>query len=589
MKRILLFIVAFLFAALVFNYFISQPNNSLFKFSKDDPFKNTIVESQFFEINSKNDTLIEARHGTKVVFQKQCFVDAKGNVITGEVKFELAEALTLDEMVFSNLTTTSNNQILETGGMIFINAYYKNNEVFINKEKPIYIEIPTNDFKPKMMKYKGVRDTQGNMNWIDPKPLQNYLIPIAMELLDFLPSGFEKEVREHYKESLTSEFIDSTYYQLEALKKTITERGIHMEVGCVGINPRKIQTIKSKEFQNTFLATKEFEKRLQYLFINADNEIVDLYINNLDKNLWEVDRMVADNVDSLPVIREYDKYKTVILEENPVIEEYRVVDTIAFESINKIFLNFASQRKTNVKNGIIFSKELKKFYETKFRENQEHFKAIQKKLKEKDKLDKKILNVLKAEYDLVLKKREKYRMETYGFIQTEKGWVNIDRGTEPKNWKYQEINVTIENNQIESETYVYAIYQSINSLLRLKSKDTKHFRIDDESNGEMPTYKDERIQIVSISSSNEKYYFGNKQVDLNDKKSNTNEIKISLKEVSKKEIEVFLQSFKESDMNNNIQNDLDYLEEIKKEESKFLKQEEYIKRLEKIAFRCIRN
>ena len=137
MKRIVLIIISILLLTLIF---IKSPTlffeNSTLKIDKKDPFKNSIVTSQFFNIKTEQDTVVEAKYGTKVVFQKQCFIDSKGNVITGEVKFELAEALTLDKMVFSNLTTTSNNQILETGGMIFINAYHKNKEVFINKNKP---------------------------------------------------------------------------------------------------------------------------------------------------------------------------------------------------------------------------------------------------------------------------------------------------------------------------------------------------------------------------------------------------------------------------------------------------------------------
>jgi len=578
MKRILLFLLLIMLVVfMLYKFPTSIIESSVLKMSKKDPFQKSMVKSQFFEINTKKDTVVEAINGTIVAFPKDCFVDSKGMVIEGNVDFELAEALDLSSMIFSNLTTTSNNQILETGGMVFINAYYKNKEVFINKEKPIYIEIPTNNFNPNMMKYEGIRDTDGNMNWINPKPLQNYLVPIDLNLLDFLPNGLEKEIRTSHEEILEKAFVDSTYYQLNCKLKHVLIRGVEISVGSTGINPRKIKTIKSKKFQNTFIATREFEKRLQFLFANCDDNLIDLYINNLDKNMWEVDEMVANQSDSIAELYVHDEFK--YSKEKKLW--FTVVDTTGYRnSLRKEFQNFAKQGKTNVKNGGIYSKVLKHFYESKLKENQNYFKKISTKIKENIKNEKKVLNELIKEYETVLNKREKYRMETYGFVQTETGWVNLDFGTAPKNWNYKAIRILIENNQSENDTYVYVIYQSINSLLRLTMTDLNLYEIE---GGEMPTYKNEKLHVICISSKNSDFFFATKEVAI---KELSNDIVMSLKEVSKKEIDTFLKNLKNNGLSNNLQHDIKYQEKIKKEEAYFIKKEEYIRRLEIIAFPC---
>ena len=153
--------------------------------SKSDLFQNTIIKSQFFKIDPTKDTVIVGNKGTKIIIYKNTFINSKGNVIQGEINFELLEALTFEDMILANLTTISNGTLLETDGMIYINASYKDEIITINKKKPLYIEIPTHSKKPSMLVYKGVRDSVGNMNWINPKELDKFLVPIDLNLLDF--------------------------------------------------------------------------------------------------------------------------------------------------------------------------------------------------------------------------------------------------------------------------------------------------------------------------------------------------------------------------------------------------------------------
>ena len=196
---------------------VTKKQNSL-KASLEDPFLNSITESQYFEIDTKKDHIVEGQKGTLLILPKGCFIDKNGLTVTKNITVELVESLDLEEMILSNLTTTSNGQLLETDGMIYISAKANGEELNINKEIPIHIEIPTSKRKEGMMAYKGIRDEQGNMNWVEPQKIDNYLIPVDMKLLDFFPEGFEDAVKQgmpfkNYNKA-NPKLVDSLYYSL---------------------------------------------------------------------------------------------------------------------------------------------------------------------------------------------------------------------------------------------------------------------------------------------------------------------------------------------------------------------------------------
>jgi hypothetical protein len=58
-----------------------------------------------------------------------------------------------------------------------------------------------------------------------------------------------------------------------------------------GINPVSVKTIWNQAFNNTNLATAEFEARMPLIHKSCNNEVLELYINNLDKNLSTIDSM----------------------------------------------------------------------------------------------------------------------------------------------------------------------------------------------------------------------------------------------------------------------------------------------------------
>jgi len=175
-------------------------------------------EVQKVRIDPKKEELIECKDGTLILVPKNSFVDANRNPITEKVTLEIIEALTMDKIVAYNLSTMSNDRPLKSGGMVYVQPKVDEREVFLADGKSLHIEVPTDNYDPEMKAWEGVPDGNGNLNWENPQEIENYLIPVSLSTLDFLPNGFREEVAstlpfKKYKTS-SQRLEDSLYFSL---------------------------------------------------------------------------------------------------------------------------------------------------------------------------------------------------------------------------------------------------------------------------------------------------------------------------------------------------------------------------------------
>jgi hypothetical protein len=257
-----------------------ESKNNVSKLAVNDPFSNTTIESEFFNISADEDTIIEGKNGTIIQIPKGAFKDAQGNVITGNVKIDLAEPETLDDYLLSGISSQSGDKLLDSRGTFYINASQNGKQLFLNEDKPIYIEKPLKGKKEGDLSiFSGEKREDGQIEWSESTIIEKFLIPVDLELLDFLPEGFEKEVQKGMPfrsyTSATKNLIDSLYYSME-YEATIapitnevaiieisdsvyelldaladdTETIDSVETPC-GIRPADIKAIYSKKFNNT--------------------------------------------------------------------------------------------------------------------------------------------------------------------------------------------------------------------------------------------------------------------------------------------------------------------------------------------------
>lgn len=104
-----------------------------------------------FLIEPKKENIITGKKGVKVLIKPKTFTYADGTTVDEEVKVELIEALDVNSFVSSGLLTSSKNDLLESGGMIKLNATtVSGKQVTINANNPLRVVIPTTNRKDGM-------------------------------------------------------------------------------------------------------------------------------------------------------------------------------------------------------------------------------------------------------------------------------------------------------------------------------------------------------------------------------------------------------------------------------------------------------
>jgi len=136
------------------------------------------IAAQIHTISNDRDTTLVGENGTVFRIFENTFVDENGDAIEGAVEVEIKEAFDKMDLVMGNLITTTDGEMLESGGMVYINASADGKEVSMGSNKSIGVAVPTEEVDRKMKIYAAKpcnsEDTPcGNMNWTDPKSTLN--------------------------------------------------------------------------------------------------------------------------------------------------------------------------------------------------------------------------------------------------------------------------------------------------------------------------------------------------------------------------------------------------------------------------------
>src|SRR5688500_14362958 len=74
-------------------------------------------------------------------------------------------------------------------------------------------------------------------------------------------------------------------------------RRVNAVNGACSVSPAALKALQSPEFLGTFIATKDFEKRVKALhMLDNGQELLDVYVDNLTQPLWRADQLVADRL-----------------------------------------------------------------------------------------------------------------------------------------------------------------------------------------------------------------------------------------------------------------------------------------------------
>lgn len=113
-------------------------------------------------IDSQTETTVFGNQGTKLVFNANTFVNKLGQSVKGKVKISLNEYYTLEDIILANLSTSANEKLLETGGMVHITATQGNE--LLQLSKPMEVTFGGNTKAKNMQLFSG-NELESNINW----------------------------------------------------------------------------------------------------------------------------------------------------------------------------------------------------------------------------------------------------------------------------------------------------------------------------------------------------------------------------------------------------------------------------------------
>ncbi len=494
------------------------------------------IAAQTFIIQAGRDTVIETKGGIVLTVPANGFLDEKGKQLNGPLSLIVKEALDASTVMQSGLSTMSGGQMLETGGMFLIDARKGEKRVKINPDAGIYAEVPADTIKPGMQLYSGKRLPDGGIDWVNPVALERDLLPVDIFSLNFYPPLYLDSLKAWGYDNRNKTFTDSLYYSLAAYfrervrrpaprmpefrfveettskdssirtddyspKDTIRQEGYIpydlITLKDCAINPAKIKVIWNKAFQNTLLATREFEERLRFIHLSREETVLDLYIDNLDKPL--------SYIDSLAALQTYGEVK-------------------------EQFLAFAARKDGKLKNGSTAWQKLRDYYQAKsqvyadvisktqeaFWRKQAALDAVADQKQQQHEIDSANRTAVNFQEELDLNLKEAARQlgydtskilrlpddKVYKVLIPNTGWYNVDRAvyeatlsrttldfTDSSSGKkaiiqYLPVTFKVDKANEYDRLYVYLLPGELNSFMRLDGIDGSY----DEKLNELMKY-----------------------------------------------------------------------------------------------------
>ncbi|OIQ37144.1 MAG: hypothetical protein BM555_01225 [Crocinitomix sp. MedPE-SWsnd] len=120
---------------------------------------------QTFTMDASIAMNMTGNNGVKIYVPANSFVYSNGTQVTGTVTVELIEVLDVSAMVKMNKTTTSNGELLVSGGQIKISASQNSSEIYLAPSAAINVSVPTAVADPQMALFTGNQMSDGDVVW----------------------------------------------------------------------------------------------------------------------------------------------------------------------------------------------------------------------------------------------------------------------------------------------------------------------------------------------------------------------------------------------------------------------------------------
>lgn len=121
---------------------------------------------QEFDIDPAQGNVIQGRAGTRVWIPAGAFTLADGQRPEGPITVTMKEAYDFGDMLIDGLSTHSDGQLLETGGMVYLEAEANGQALQLGTDQAMTVVLPTTQMKDGMQLFMGEQAADGSVtNW----------------------------------------------------------------------------------------------------------------------------------------------------------------------------------------------------------------------------------------------------------------------------------------------------------------------------------------------------------------------------------------------------------------------------------------
>ncbi len=239
-------------------------------------YRDLSLNFQNFKINTTKDTIIRGEKGTVLFISKASFEGAPANAV---IDFRLKEAYSFSDIISENLSTQSGNKLLQTGGMIYVDAKYKGVDLTLKKEMNVVFASKESE-QEGMQLFSGERDSKNNgkINW---KPIEG-TERISDDITIYTgKQGFNPYVLTNKNKILTfKDIIDTSSCQTllsrEEMNKVVIDSLIQTDVSntCLAMSMYHLANpaVERKSIRESHIRT--FKDLYQFYKANSYEELI---------------------------------------------------------------------------------------------------------------------------------------------------------------------------------------------------------------------------------------------------------------------------------------------------------------------------
>ncbi len=433
---------------------------------------------QRFSINGKKDTVVVGSVGILVAISSGTFSNSKGEIVSGKIHLNLVEVKSFPDIISAGLQTTSGERILQTAGMIFIDALSKGESLQIRPGKSIVMKMSGQRSFINAKVFTGEFNEDGNMNWKKVSGMETDLIPFPIDLLDFNNGAWE------------------CWYSEEQLR-----------------------LLQDTKFKNTYIHTTEFESRMHIFNYYAtcpqmndlDDEIIKIYTDNISHDLF-----YADSLAALHLINNY----------KPLVDTTKVFrfDNVGWISfIYRSALQFAEERLGKPLDfdalGIDSTSTLKQLIDRGYSETEATHVLN-------------LYNIRERAIKLRRDQQEVSELHSYVFSVTNLGWINVDRFLTDQESSESTFTVSVNSRDSLDVFVVSLIIPSYSVALNATNETDGSFSFTKKEEGYRKLPVGEEAIIMALSYKNTISYFGKKKIKI----PKDGRIELQIEETSQDEI-----------------------------------------------------